>query len=294
MLEGLLTYDYESLKPGLSALIGLTSVGGSALGVPLVDELVHADVRAKQQCLDALIAAYLKLKGADGLPLIEERFLKNPSAEYTQQYSTIMALRFHGEESAEIPRERLVQSLRLLLDNDEIADQVIPDLTRWEDWGVMDKLVEKFKASDEDGWIRQPVISYLLTAAEQPGEVGDNANAAVAELEKLDPDAVKRARSYLEFGLMARGGGASKVATTENSDAVSATSQTKKVPQEVAAAADSTAKSTNNLTNGTTILAAPSRTTIIVIPLVLGLLLMGLFGLMLRGGHTNSPQAPTA
>ena len=207
MLEELLTYNYESMKPGLAAMIGLMDLGGSAIGAPLVDELVHADVRVKQQCLDALIAAYLKLKGPDGLALVEERFLKNPQAEYTQQYSAIMALRFHGEESSEIPRERLVESLRLLLDNEEIADQVIPDLTRWEDWEIMDRLVEKFKASDKDGWIRQPVVSYLLTAAEQPGAVGEKANAAVAELEEIDPEGVKRARSYLSFGMMPSGGG---------------------------------------------------------------------------------------
>jgi hypothetical protein len=294
MLEELLTYNYESVRPALSALIGLMNVGGSALGAPLVDELVHADVRAKQQCLDALIAAYLKLKGPDGLTLIEERFLKNPDADYTQQYSTIMALRFHGEESSEIPRERLVKSLRYLLDDDEIADQVIPDLTRWEDWGIMEKLVEKFKASEEDGWIRQPVISYLLTAAEQPGEVGEKANAAVAELEELDPDAVKRARSYLAFGLMPSGGAVKKEVTSAQDATVKATTSAKREPKEVAAVGKSEAKPKQKLVNGSTLLAAPSRTTIIVIPLVVGLLLMGLFGLMLRGGHTNPPRAPTA
>lgn len=306
MLQELLSYDYESLRPGLSALIGLMNIGGSALGAPLVDELVHADVRAKQQCLDALIAAYLKLKGPEGLPLIEERFLKNPAADYTQRYSTIMALRFHGEESSEISRHRLVQSLRLLLDNDEIADQVIPDLTRWEDWGIMDQLVEKFKASDEDGWIRQPVISYLLTAADQPGEVGEKAIAAVAELEEMDPEAVKRARSYLEFGLMGRGS-AVKSASADESNRTRSTAQAKvdqpqtaqvqaaqpkEEPKEVAAV-QRTKKPISNPMDSTTVLAAPSTTTIVVIPLVIGLVLMGLFGLMLRSGHTSPHRAPT-
>ncbi len=286
MLEELLKYNYESLRPGLAALIGVMGLGGSTLGVPLVDELVHADVRAKQQCLDALIAAYLKLKGPDGLPLVEERFLKNPDAEYTQQYSTIMALRFHGEESSEIPRERLVHSLRLLLDNDEIADQVIPDLTRWEDWGVMDRLVGMFKASEKDGWIRQPVVSYLLTAADQPGEVGEKANAAVAELEKLDPEGVKRARSYLSFGLFARGGTKAEAQPAEKTAAT-----TREKPAEVAAAAAVKAK--RKLAADNVILATPSKTTIIVVPLVVGIALMGLFSVMLRGGHTSPPRTPT-
>lgn len=286
MLEELLKYNYETLRPGIAAMIGLMDLGGSAIGAPLVDELVHADVRVKQQCLDALIAAYLKLKGPDGLALVEERFLKNPQAEYTQQYSAIMALRFHGEESSEIPRERLVESLRLLLDNEEIADQVIPDLTRWEDWEIMDRLVEKFKASDKDGWIRQPVVAYLLTAAEQPGAVGEKATAAVAELEELDPAGVKRARSYLSFGLMPSGGGG---ATKKP-----ATSGTRVESADIAAATREKNVAKKSFTPTPVILAAPSRTTIIFVPIVVGILLMGLFAVMLRGGHTNPPQSPTS
>jgi hypothetical protein len=309
MLEGLLKYNYEAMQPALATLISTMGTTGSALGVPLVDELVHADVRAKQQCLDALIAAYLKLKGPDGLALIEERFLKNPKADYTQLYSTIMALRFHGEESSEIPKERLVQSLRLLLDNEEIADQVIPDLTRWEDWGVMDQLVEKFKASDKDGWIRQPVISYLLTAAEQEGEVGEKANTAVAELETIDPEGVKRARNYLAWGLMP-GTTAAATSKTPNSEEQAAPSTAEKSSSsraDRAAATEAVSPKKNDsaqaaavskepkqkLANASPVLAAPSRMTIIVIPTVIGLALMGVYSLMLRGGHATPPQTPS-
>ncbi|TWU28232.1 hypothetical protein [Bythopirellula polymerisocia] len=305
MLESLLKYDYESMRPGIATLIATMGVGGSSLGMPLVNELAHADVRAKQQCLDALIAAYLKLKGPEGLKLVEERFLSNPQAEYTQLYSTIMALRFHGEESSEIPRERLVKSLRLLLNNTEIADQVIPDLTRWEDWEIMDQLVQQFKDSDEDGWIRQPVLAYLLTAAEQPDDVGTKATAAVEELEAIDPTAVKRARSYLSFGLMARGGGS--VAPVEEKKEVQNVEEladesdtTEPIIPEIEEELDpQTGMAVSELAETGSVMAkgplevdseppAPSRTMIIVVPLAIGLLLVGLFGVMLRGGHSTS------
>ena len=32
-----------------------------------------------------------------------------------------------------------------MLDRPQLADLVIPDLARWEDWSVMDRLVELFK-----------------------------------------------------------------------------------------------------------------------------------------------------
>jgi hypothetical protein len=130
--------------------------------------VVGQDERRKKLGLDALVACYLTLRGPDGLDLIDERFLKNPKTEYTYIYSTIMALRFHGDqETGVLPRERLLKSMRLLLDNPDFADQVVLDLSRWNDWSVLERLVEMFKNSDEKGYIRQPVVSYLTVASEQ-------------------------------------------------------------------------------------------------------------------------------
>jgi len=312
MLQSLLRYDYAQMKPGIAAMVSLMGVHGSATGAALVDELVRADVRRKRQCLDALIAAYLKLKGPEGLPLIEKMFLSNPAAEYTHVYATIMALRFHGEESKDIPLTRLQQSLRLVLDNQEIADQVIPDLARWEDWSILDRLVRMFKESEKDAWIRQPVISYLLVAGEQPGEVGTKANQALDELAELDPQGVKRARSYMAFGLLARGAAKPKTKTDSEpakeqpvvSDPVeTAQTETEKTAEPVAPAsvetveavaaapAEAPAKTDPVVKEKPSSDATPpNRLMIIGVPLIAGLLLMGVFALLLRGSDVSSPH----
>jgi hypothetical protein len=115
-----------------------------------------------------------------------------------------VALRFLGEETEIVPRERLLSAMRLLLDNQQIADQVIPDLSRWEDWSVLDRLVTMFKSSEKGGYIRQPVVAYLIVAAEQEGLVGTQAQAALVDLERVDPETVKRARSSMAFSMLAR------------------------------------------------------------------------------------------
>lgn len=135
---------------------------------------------------------------------MNEKFLGNPTVEYKHLHSAIMALRFHGEETDIIPREQLLDSMRLALDHKEFADQVIPDLTRWEDWDVMPRLVKMFKDAPADDWIRQPVASYVLVAAEQPGEVGEKGKAAIAELEAIDAETVERARSLSAFSFLAK------------------------------------------------------------------------------------------
>jgi hypothetical protein len=107
--------------------------------------------------------------------------------------------------------------MRLLLDNPDFADQVPIDLSRWNDWSVLDRLVEMYKRSDKNAYIRQPVVSYLTVASEQPGDVGKRATTALEELEKLDPDGVKQARSLAAFGALARARAGTP--TTEAADA---------------------------------------------------------------------------
>jgi hypothetical protein len=208
MLEPMIGSDYEAAKPALNALVSAAMIAGGPIGSPIWLESVQQEERRKKLGLDALIACYLILRGPDGLELVENRFLKNPHAEYTHVYSTIMALRFHGDENTGIiPRERLLASMRLLLNNQDFADQVVLDLSRWEDWSVLDRLVDMFKQSDEKGYIRQPVISYLTVASDQPGDVGNRAKAALTELEKLDPETVKTAKSLIAFGALGRARG---------------------------------------------------------------------------------------
>ncbi len=142
----------------------LTMLGvcGTQDDMPMLEEMIKSKDRQTKGALDALVAAYLTLKGPDGMPLVEDLFLKNKDAEYTDTYATIMALRFHGTEEKIIPRDRLLEGLRLMLDRPQLADLVIPDLARWEDWSVMDRLVELFKNSDdESSWVRVPVVNYL-------------------------------------------------------------------------------------------------------------------------------------
>ncbi len=184
----------------------LTMLGvcGTDQDIPMMEAMIKDDSPAGKPGMDALVAAYLKLKGPDGVALIEDLFFKNKDAEYVETYAVIMALRFMGQEEKIVPRQRLIEALRWMLERPDLADQVIPDLARWEDWGSMDKLVQLFKdsvANDSDAnpgndssWIRVPVINYLR-ACPMP-----QARQHLDELAKIDPESVKRANSFFPFG----------------------------------------------------------------------------------------------
>ena len=172
---------------------------------------MRSDDRKAKSGLDAMIGCYLTLRGAAGMPLIEELFLKNKKSEYADTYAAIMALRFHGTETDVIPRERILEGLAYMLERPQLADLVIPDLARWEDWSRMERLVSLFKEADaKTSWVRVPVINYLRACPEP------EAKKHIAELEKIDPEAVKRANTFFPFG----GGGPAAAGKSSSLDRV--------------------------------------------------------------------------
>jgi hypothetical protein len=219
MLESMIVSNFDAIEPHLTQIVNRGLAAGGPLSLPVWLDVIEQQERQKKLGLDALVACYLTLRGGDGLDLIDERFLKDPKTDYTHVYSTIMALRFHGDqETGAVPKERLLTSMRLLLDNPDFEDQVILDLSRWEDWSVLDRLVDMFKKADKKGYVRQPVVTYLTVASEQPGDIGPRAKAALADLEQLDPDTVKQARSLMAFGALTRARASSATAANETDD----------------------------------------------------------------------------
>jgi len=194
--DQLVAWIKNSDIPASRRRLYLTMLGvcGNRADADMLEGMLRSDERNLKSGLDAMIACYLRLRGAEGLPLIEELYLKNKDAEYADTYSAIMALRFHGEEADVIPKKRITQSMHHMLDRPELADLVIVDLARWEDWSVMDRLVELFKNADEkSSWVRVPVVRYLMACPKE------EAKECLKELEKIDEGAVRRAKTFFPF-----------------------------------------------------------------------------------------------
>jgi len=169
----------------------MLGICGDEKDLPMLEEMITSSDRKQRQGLDALIGCYLTLKGEAGLPMIEDAFLKDKKSDYADTYAVIMALRFHATDGKVIEQKRVIQSLRLMLERPELADLVIPDLARWEDWSAMNKLFDLYKNADEKtSWVRVPVVNYLR-ACPLP-----KAKELLKECEKIDPQSVKRANTF--------------------------------------------------------------------------------------------------
>jgi hypothetical protein len=171
----------------------LLGVCGTEEDVALLQDLITRRTDGPNRAQDAAIACYLTLRGAAGLPFVEENFLR-PDADLATVYPAVVALRFHGDQEQLLDRNRLAASLRRVLDNPDAADVVLPDLARWEDWSVVDRVARLFReVAPEHSYVRVSIARYLL-ACPLP-----QAEAHLRELAKVDPQAIRRAELGLPF-----------------------------------------------------------------------------------------------
>lgn len=186
--------DKETPASRRRLYLQMLGICGSQADVPLLAGIIDSNNRAERRGMDAVIACYLALQGAEGMELVEERFLRNSAADYADTYAAIHAIRQHARENAKIPPQRRIQALRLMLDRPALADLVIPDLAQLEDWDQMDRLFEMFKAEEPDSkttFLRIPIINYLR-ACPLP-----KADKLLIDCQRLDPKAMRRAKENL-------------------------------------------------------------------------------------------------
>lgn len=169
----------------------MLAICGKPEDADLFESMIRSENPEARAGLDALLAAYLTLRGEMGIELIKKEFFDNKESQYADIYSAVMALRFHGTEANVLPKEAITGAMHRLLERPDLADLVIPDLARWSDWSQVDKVCELFeKATAENNWVRVPVINYLR-ACPLP-EAKEKLNL----LEKIDPNSVKRAKTF--------------------------------------------------------------------------------------------------
>ncbi len=139
--------------------------------------------------LDSAIACYLTLSGPQGLPLVRKRFLQDPQVPFGEVYAAVLALRFHGQQEQIIPRPLLVQALHDVLDRPRLVDLVLPDLARWEDWSLVERLGRLFEQlGPQEQFVRPAIVRYMLVCPRP------EARQLLARWEKQHPRLVRQAR----------------------------------------------------------------------------------------------------
>lgn len=166
--------------------------------------------------IEGVMSGYLLITGEDGLKVLEDSKMKattwvNKEGEevklsFSETYATMQTLRFMWTyEPDRISKERLKQSMRILLSRRELADLVIADLARWKDWGVQEQLMAMYEDEEFDiPSIKRAIVRYFYYCSEDKDKdaeaVPEYALAAAEHLKTLeekDPKTVRNAKRFL-------------------------------------------------------------------------------------------------
>ena len=219
--------DADTMQTRLGLYGLLLGLCGSQEDVALMQRYIFRATDDFRLGVDGVMSGYLLLTKEAGLDRIDELKLrpkylldadgklvlgkdgKKKPQPFSETYAAMQALRFmwnYGDER--IPRERLRQSMRLLLDRPELADIVIADLARWKDWSVQDRLMELYGAEKYDiPSIKRAIVRYLLVCSKF-APVGDNteipqhvqdAKQNLDRLREEDPKMVEQAERFFFF-----------------------------------------------------------------------------------------------
>lgn len=156
--------------------------------------------------IDGVMGGYLVLTGKEGLDVLSETKLSNPNAHFSETFAAMQALRFmwtYG--NGRIPQEDLRQAMRLLLARPNLADLVIVDLARWNDWDIMPQLMELYDQKEyQVPSVKRAIVRFMLIAEKDaPKEEGAQVSQHVVDarknleiLREKDPKTVKAAERY--------------------------------------------------------------------------------------------------
>lgn len=179
---------------------------GNEEDAQLLREIIEQPTQDYRLGIDGIMAGYLLIKGEEGLPLIEDGKLRNTDAAFSETYAGMQALRFLWTYAPErVPADRLRAAMRILLDRPDLADLVITDLARWEDWSVVDRLMQMYTEKDYSiPSIKRNIVRYFLVAERVKGEnEGDappesavKAKEYLAKIKETDPKTYEAAKRF--------------------------------------------------------------------------------------------------
>lgn len=187
-------------------LLGLC---GQESDIAFMEQKINEPTKEYRLGIDGVISGYLLLTGADGLSKIDQSKFVPKEVAFSETYAAMQALRFmwtYG--NGRISKERLRQSMRLLLERPELTDLVVADLARWNDWSMLDRLMEMYGADDYNiPSIKRAIVRYLLVASKGKNKKGigpdaettKKANELLDKLRKEDPKTVKSAERFFFF-----------------------------------------------------------------------------------------------
>ncbi|RPI87035.1 MAG: hypothetical protein EHM42_05500, partial [Planctomycetaceae bacterium] len=139
---------------------------GSAEDAGFLEQIIAIETDEIRFGIDGILGGYLYMTGEPGMRFVDEHKINDPKTPFAETYAAMQALRFlwtYGSER--VPKPRILESMRRLIDRPALCDIVINDLGRWKDWTLQDRLMELYGTKDYDlPSIKRAIIRYMIAS----------------------------------------------------------------------------------------------------------------------------------
>ncbi|HMP01309.1 MAG TPA: hypothetical protein PKD86_06190 [Gemmatales bacterium] len=162
--------------------------------VAVFKELLADPERAQLTGLDGVLAGYVLLDHTAGWATLKG-IVADEKREFQTRYSGLRALRFMWDyHPTLVPKSALLAALETLLGQKDIADLVIDDLRKWQEWSLSKKVLPLHAAPSHDvSIIKRAIVKYAIRCP------NPEAQAFIAEQRRVQPDLVRQIEELLEL-----------------------------------------------------------------------------------------------
>lgn len=146
-----------------------------------------------QTAFDGLLAGYIQLRPRDGWELARA-ILADERRPFPVRFAVLRTLRLYHSWKPEESKARVLDGLRVVLGQSDMADMAVEDLRRWQVWDLTDDVLRLAGKKGYDApLMRQALVRYALACPR------DEAKRWVAALRRQDPALVRDVEESLQF-----------------------------------------------------------------------------------------------
>ena len=119
--------------------------------------------------LSAMLAAWLELRGPEGVAWVERQYLSGPSAHEMGVSAALLALSVHGADGRRVGRSRVVQAYRYFVaQTTPWPGLVASDLGNWEKWEFGPLFAEWLASGKPQGFASRYAMVFFLMRSPRP------------------------------------------------------------------------------------------------------------------------------
>jgi hypothetical protein len=168
---------------------------GKKEDAPAIRKLLDDPSRVYSSGLDGLLAGYILLDPKAGWSYLLDT-IKNEKNEFPIRYAGLKVLRFFWESRPDvISKAQVLDGMKLLVAQADLADLPIEDLRKWEQWALAPVVLEagKKESHAQIPIVRRAVLRFALSTP----QTDRAATEYVEQARKTDPERVKMVEEML-------------------------------------------------------------------------------------------------